>query len=67
MLKHIKECKMHYCDICGKGFKFQSSLYTHRKYHLEGELSCTQCDRKFVRNHDLIIHLRKHNNERPFR
>ncbi|XP_070505317.1 oocyte zinc finger protein XlCOF6-like [Chironomus tepperi] len=67
MIKHLKDCAIHYCDICGKGFKFASSLYTHRKFHGEGEFACTQCDRKFVRNHELVVHIRTHTNEKPFR
>ena len=67
MIKHLKEPEKLYCDICGKEFKLASSLYTHRKYHGEGEFPCTHCDRKFARNAELVAHIRTHTNEKPFR
>ncbi|KAL7044370.1 hypothetical protein ACKWTF_001895 [Chironomus riparius] len=65
--KHTKNYNLHYCDYCGKGFKFESSLYTHRIYHQEGRFACTYCGKKFARNSDLIQHIRSHTNEKPFK
>ncbi|KAG5675157.1 hypothetical protein PVAND_005083 [Polypedilum vanderplanki] len=67
MLKHTQNFDVHYCDVCGKSFKFASSLYTHRKYHGEGEFVCSYCSRRFARNSDLVNHIRVHSGEKPFK
>ncbi|XP_070505290.1 zinc finger protein 91-like [Chironomus tepperi] len=65
--KHTKSFRLYYCDYCGKGFKFISSLYTHRIYHEEGRFTCTYCEKKFARNSELVQHIRSHTNEKPFK
>lgn len=68
LTKHSTVPDLHTCEICGKGFKIYSSLYTHRLYHNEGTIPCSSCDKKFVRNADLKTHYRKyHSLEKPFK
>lgn len=68
MTKHRRLPELHTCEICGKGFKIASSLYTHRLYHNEGTIPCNMCDKKFVRKAELKNHVMKeHTLEKPFK
>lgn len=67
MAIHAKLFDEFFCEVCGKGFKNASTLYTHRKYHSEGKFVCTYCGKKLARKTDLVNHVRIHTNEKPFR
>lgn len=66
MTKHIAVPDLHTCEVCGKGFKIRSSLYTHRLYHNDPTIPCSLCSKKFHRNTELQFHIRKeHTMEKP--
>lgn len=66
--KHFTNQQPHTCEICGKNFRIASSLYTHRMYHQGGTIPCEICGKKFVRNCDLVYHIRKdHTHEKPYK
>lgn len=59
--------KPHLCSVCGRAFKWASSLHKHMKYHTGHKLlSCTYCPKQYVEARSLKIHLRMHTGERPF-
>lgn len=68
MTKHMTAPELHPCDVCGKSFRILSSLYTHRLYHNDPTIPCTECDRKFYRNAELKHHMSKdHTMEKPYK
>ncbi|KAM7346534.1 uncharacterized protein ACRADG_006419 isoform 1-T1 [Cochliomyia hominivorax] len=54
------------CKICGNAFKLRSQLVNHMKLHLEKNIPCPHCDKKYARNFDLNVHLRSHTGELPY-
>jgi DNA-directed RNA polymerase subunit RPC12/RpoP len=68
MTRHAVTPDLHTCEVCGKGFKIRSSLYTHRLYHDDPTIKCSMCEKKFYRNTELKQHIRRmHTMEKPFK
>ncbi|XP_017874981.1 PREDICTED: zinc finger protein 224 isoform X2 [Drosophila arizonae] len=58
--RHTGE-KIHFCDICGKGFIRRHDVKVHIRTHTgERPFQCPQCPRTFIQNHVLKAHLRQH-------
>ncbi|XP_075161589.1 uncharacterized protein LOC142234353 isoform X2 [Haematobia irritans] len=56
----------HVCQICGNAFKLKNQLTNHMKLHLEKNIPCPHCDKKYARQFDLNVHLRSHTGELPY-
>ncbi|XP_061392309.1 zinc finger protein 420-like [Musca vetustissima] len=56
----------HICSICGNAFKLKNQLVNHMKLHLEKNIQCPHCDKKYARQFDLNVHLRSHTGEMPY-
>ncbi|XP_073832082.1 uncharacterized protein isoform X2 [Musca autumnalis] len=54
------------CTICGNAFKLKNQLVNHMKLHLEKNIPCPHCDKKYARQFDLNVHLRSHTGEMPY-
>ncbi|XP_065365734.1 zinc finger protein 157-like isoform X1 [Calliphora vicina] len=54
------------CNICGNAFKLRNQLVNHMKLHLEKNIPCPHCDKKYARPFDLNVHLRSHTGEQPY-
>uniref|UniRef100_A0A1I8NFY8 Uncharacterized protein n=1 Tax=Musca domestica TaxID=7370 RepID=A0A1I8NFY8_MUSDO len=54
------------CSICGNAFKLKNQLVNHMKLHLEKNIPCPHCDKKYARQFDLNVHLRSHTGEMPY-
>ncbi|XP_023305023.2 zinc finger protein 157-like isoform X2 [Lucilia cuprina] len=54
------------CNICGNAFKLRNQLVNHMKLHLEKNIPCPHCDKKYARQFDLNVHLRSHTGEQPY-
>ncbi|CAL4224052.1 unnamed protein product, partial [Meganyctiphanes norvegica] len=50
--------KIHYCDLCGRGFNFKSWLKRHMLVHsTEKTYNCPHCDKHFTRDSILKTHM----------
>lgn len=60
-LKHGENAEKFICRECGKEFKDKQLLRNHSRSHLPNELKlrvpCPKCDKKFVNNHCMKIHV----------
>ena len=67
-LQFEKEYELkHACDICGKKFRFVSSLAYHKKVHnTDKPHRCDVCGKGFKFEHRLRQHERKHFGDEPF-
>lgn len=69
-LAHMKKCndKKFNCPHCDKKYASPWLLERHLK-HVNGKISfvCTVCEKSCYSRSDLAIHLRTHNNEKPYR
>uniref|UniRef100_A0A1B0A1E4 Protein krueppel n=1 Tax=Glossina pallidipes TaxID=7398 RepID=A0A1B0A1E4_GLOPL len=54
------------CSLCGNAFKLKNQLMNHMKLHLEKNIPCPHCDKKYARQFDLNVHLRTHTGELPY-
>lgn len=48
------------CEICGKSYSIQKSLYNHKQKHLEPKYNCKICERKYKNSTYLKQHMRTH-------
>lgn len=54
------------CEICGKSYSIQKSLYNHKQKHLEPKYNCKICDRKYKNSTYLKQHMRTHTGKSRF-
>ncbi|XP_054833935.1 zinc finger protein 586-like isoform X2 [Eublepharis macularius] len=60
-----KEISM--CPVCGKSFRWKSSLYAHWRIHKEEKpFQCSECGKSFCQKANLIRHQGVHTGEKPF-
>lgn len=66
MATHAKE--IHGCEICPKTFKSWRNLADHlrRVHSKEKKHECSYCNKKFVDNYMLKVHIRTHTGLRPY-
>lgn len=64
--KHAHKERDNVCNICGNAFKMKNQLMNHMKLHLEKNIPCPHCDKKYARHFDLNVHLRSHTGELPY-
>lgn len=57
--KHSGE-KRHRCEICGKGFRYKSNMYAHKKIHDNSTFKCQDCSRDFPSKYALKNHTKYH-------
>nr|CAD7193541.1 unnamed protein product [Timema douglasi] len=70
LIVHIRTCSGDLpfnCDKCDKRFATMSMLQNHKYLHHEGKhhLKCSECEKGFLKNSDLKVHMRSHTNEKP--
>uniref|UniRef100_T1J534 C2H2-type domain-containing protein n=1 Tax=Strigamia maritima TaxID=126957 RepID=T1J534_STRMM len=60
--------RAHLCDVCGAGYHDSWSLKHHMKVHFGKDLKCPveNCPQAFRCPSELQMHMRVHNDERPF-
>ncbi|KAK7493836.1 hypothetical protein BaRGS_00014977 [Batillaria attramentaria] len=76
-MENLKEWKAHkeehklnrtiICQICGKSFKTESSLYAHKKQHQEKRFQCDICSRLFTLKSQMERHRETHREDRPYK
>ncbi|XP_057900853.1 zinc finger protein 623-like isoform X1 [Melospiza georgiana] len=67
MVQSHREERPFQCPDCGKGFKDNSTLFTHRRIHTGERLyECDKCRKKFLTSSSLLKHYRIHREERLF-
>ncbi|XP_067635781.1 zinc finger protein 62-like [Eurosta solidaginis] len=54
------------CEICGDLFKSSTLLSNHMQLHINRKHPCSICNKGFVRQCDLKVHMRIHTGEEPF-
>lgn len=61
--------KRHQCKTCNKFFLSKSHLNEHMKFHDDHskKFLCSECGQRFIRNDYLVIHMRRHRGEKPFK
>ena len=68
-LKHHKELKTCFCEICGKEFAFQGQLNSHLKTHCgEKKYQCEECG-KVLKSSEVLkihLHLQRHKGIKPY-
>ncbi|XP_039617789.1 zinc finger protein 436-like [Polypterus senegalus] len=58
---------LHFCHVCGKGFKQRSHCDHHQRIHTdEKPYSCVECGKRFRWKCDLQTHKRIHTGEKPY-
>ncbi len=55
------------CDQCGKTFRDPGNLRKHVKLHSDNKLQCSNCDKAYVTESQLTVHMRTHTGEKPYR
>lgn len=63
------ECSVE-CKICAKKFDSRQMLNEHGKTHgndKHKQFLCSECGMTFVRNDYLVVHMRRHNGEKPYK
>jgi len=71
---HLHSNEVFPCNICGKEFKYKTSLHTHNKTHLgitrrkeTKDFLCKDCGKQYVRDKELQEHISiVHHGERKF-
>ncbi|XP_070593062.1 zinc finger protein 678-like [Erythrolamprus reginae] len=60
--------KPYKCTECGKNFKWNCLLISHKRMHTgEKPYQCTECGKSFNKNCFLIYHKRIHTGEKPYK
>lgn len=55
------------CDVCGKDFKYQTTLQVHLRKHAGDEPNvCKLCGKDFQFGSRLKVHMRSHTGEKPY-
>ncbi|KAM9529016.1 uncharacterized protein ACWYII_041477 [Salvelinus alpinus] len=68
LIKHVQIHKdKGICGVCGKCFQSTESMEDHFRTHITASFCCDVCSKGFSKNSKLIVHMRSHTGETPFR